>query len=683
MEENNKPLGQKTTDQNSVPADSGAYPFGPSGGEGSPTTSPMSTTSGVGAGVSADTGVSFDATSRSVSSTSEINTDTAVAPDMLSATGVNSYKESDAGEGRGGNQGEVQGGVSSGAAMGLGAAQSGAPQGIFSSGELAVNSENLDAIKPELSEENKSRIASAFGKTDATRKHEQLSEQMAEQDAISGTVLPAGSFGGGAGRASSNTTASTATGDIRLPGRKKKSKLPLLALAVVVVLAVVAGVWWMGRNNNSQNEVGPNAIGVVNTDIIFDQTAPIPAIFGNSYGYISPNDGAQIIGPRFLSAERFYGEYAVAKTGTNGIVSNTLVINRAGEIIFDFDGDAAATYYDIENNLWMIDGDAYNIDLQKLSPANTKGQYIGNGYLLVTSEGENGTVAEAQDNTSKNDVADDGNNDNNDDNDGESSSSSSSDNEQNPSSTVSGSIYNLDNKKVYDCEAYCSAFTLKADNKIYGVVRIWGDSSRVINLSSGEVIYQTTQGMISLQEDVLVERSGNNETFLKIQNNQVVKTVQPEATVTVSNSNEYVIETCSDASKYTIKSIDGRIVSNCDIDNYHELPANLYLAYRNKFKKSPILVVKNDELQLLDMNDAQVIKTYSGQNAMLFEDSPFLYMQNLLNNESRICNILSESNDACQSLGNESQSVEGYSNYFTISGGASEHIYNAKMKEIR
>lgn len=552
--------------------------------------------------------------------------------------------------------------------------QPAAPQGIFSSGDLAVHSENLDAIKPELSDENKSRIASAFAQTDATQKHDQLADQMADQDAISGTVLPAGSFG-------SNATASSASGDIRLPGRKKKSKLPLLVLAAVVVLAVVAGgVWWIMRNNGSQNEAGPNAIGVVNTNIIFDQTAPIPAIFGNSYGYISPNDGAQIIAPRFLSAERFYGEYAVAKTGTNGIVSNTLVINRAGEIIFNFDGDAAATYYDIENNLWMIDGDAYNIDLQKLSPANTKGQYIGNGYLLVMSEGENGTVAEAQDDIEENDDADN----NEDDNDGESGSSGSSDDVQNPSSSVLGSIYNLDNKKVYDCEAYCSAFTLKVNNKVYGIVRIWGDSSLVINLLSGEVIYKTTQGIISLQEDTLIERNGANDTFLKIQNNQVVKTAQPEAaTVTVSNSNEYVIEACNDSSKYTIKSIDGRVITSCDIDDYYELPTNLYLAYRNQFKKSVILVVRNEELQLLNMNDAQVIKTYRGQSAMLFEDSPFLYMQNLLNNESRICNILSENDDACQSLGNESQSVEGYGNYFTVSGDASEHIYNSEIKEIR
>ncbi|MEY8388110.1 hypothetical protein AALC17_12580 [Oscillospiraceae bacterium 38-13] len=109
-------------------------------------------------------------------------------------------------------------------------------KGIFSSSELSVNSENLEEIKPELSEENKLRIASAFAQTDATQKHDQLSEQMAGQDAVSGTVIPAGGFG-----SNSNSTASTATGDIRIPGVKKKSKWPLV-LAALVILAAVSGV---------------------------------------------------------------------------------------------------------------------------------------------------------------------------------------------------------------------------------------------------------------------------------------------------------------------------------------------------------------------------------------------------------------------------------------------------------
>lgn len=545
------------------------------------------------------------------------------------------------------------------------------PQGIFSSPDLAVNSENLEDIKPELSDENKSRIASAFAMTDATQKHDQLADQMAsqDQDAVSGTVLPAGVGGFG-----SNSTASTATGDIRMPGAKKKSKLPLILLALVVLAAVGGGVAWMLLRGDKKIENEEGAIGAVNTTIVFDQTAPIPAIFGNSYGYISPEDGSQIIGARFLEAERFYGEYAIAKTGTNDIIDNTLIINRAGEAIFTIDGDAAATYYDIENNLWMVDGDAYNTNMQKLSPTDTKGQYIGNGYLLVTSEAESATPVESQNNSDEPENDDDG---------GDSGSSSGSSDDVQGSTLASGSIYNLNGKEIYNCETYCSASTLKVDKTVYGIIRLWGQYSQVINLSTNEIIYKTTGGTLALQDDGLVERDNGNTVFLKIENNQLVKVPQLEAAqATVSGAGEYVVDVCTDDNKYSIKSIDGRIVSNCDIENYYELPTNLYLAYSVKFKKSPILVVKNEELQLINMNDTQVMKTYRGQGAVMFEDSPFLYLQNLMNNESTVCNLLGDGDDICQSLGNDNPTVEGYGNYFTTSG-SSEHIYNAALKEIR
>lgn len=180
MEENNKPLGQNATDQHDTP-------------------------------VNSDTPNSFASSQPDTQQPSAAPAEPDVAPQINAPQPAQNAQS----------------------------AEPAAPQGIFSSGDLAVNSENLEEIKPQLSDENKSRIASAFAQTDATQKRDQLSDQMADQDAISGTVLPAGaSFG-------SNATASSATGDIRIPGAKKKSKFPLLALAAVVVIAVVAGgVWW-------------------------------------------------------------------------------------------------------------------------------------------------------------------------------------------------------------------------------------------------------------------------------------------------------------------------------------------------------------------------------------------------------------------------------------------------------
>ncbi len=128
-------------------------------------------------------------------------------------------------------------------------------QGIFSSPDLAVNSENLEEIKPELSEDNKSRIASAFRNTDASAKRraaeaEAAADQAAQNEArweqnISGANLTPAP---GANLLAPTSIPSTATGDIRMPGTKKKSKLPLILIALVVLIAVGGGAAWFILN---------------------------------------------------------------------------------------------------------------------------------------------------------------------------------------------------------------------------------------------------------------------------------------------------------------------------------------------------------------------------------------------------------------------------------------------------
>lgn len=459
-------------------------------------------------------------------------------------------------------------------------------------------------------------------------------------------------------------TVGSGRGDVWINKGSNSNKKPLIIGGIILAVAALVGIIAAVLLSNNQADEPATIIGKISSAIIFDETAPVPIEMDNNYGYISSEDGSQVIDAKFLSAERFYGEYAVVKTGSVGNVSKTLIINRTGETVFSFDGDNNATYYDTENNLWIVDGDAHNVEMQKLSPENTIGQYIGNDYLLVMEE------SHAIDNEWDAAADDDG------------GSSQVDDGEQ--SVTYSdGYIANLDGTKIYSCNGYCSAYTTVSDGVTYAIVRIWGESSQIINLTNGEAIY-TIRGTISLQDDNLIERNDNATKYIKIQNNQVINLTQPETAVTtISNAGEYIVEPCK-KSRYAIKTIDGTTVSDCDIDDYYELSPSLYTAYYADFAKSPILIIRDEELQLFDMSSAQVIKTYHGQDVLMFDDSPFLHIQDLSNSESQVCNLLSKSDEeSCMSLGDENKTVDGGGDYFTVTDGGIEHIYNAKLKEIR
>ncbi len=95
-------------------------------------------------------------------------------------------------------------------------------QGIFSTPELTVNSEN---ITQQNNEETKSRVASIFANTDAGKQAQKLN------DAMDAQTVPA-------------------TEDLVIQNEpKKKSKLPIILLILVLVAAGVGGLVWVLMNN--------------------------------------------------------------------------------------------------------------------------------------------------------------------------------------------------------------------------------------------------------------------------------------------------------------------------------------------------------------------------------------------------------------------------------------------------
>ena len=103
--------------------------------------------------------------------------------------------------------------------------------GIFSTPELTVDSENVPDPNV-ISDDDKSRVATVFQKTDASARRHAIAEEMNEA-ALAAADIP-----------------STATGDIKLPGGKKKhKKAPLIIILALMVLAVGGGffaAWQMG-----------------------------------------------------------------------------------------------------------------------------------------------------------------------------------------------------------------------------------------------------------------------------------------------------------------------------------------------------------------------------------------------------------------------------------------------------
>ena len=124
--------------------------------------------------------------------------------------------------------------------------------GIFSTPELTVDSENVPDPNV-ISDDDKSRVATVFQKTDASARRHAAEAAAARQRAIAEEMNEAA--------LAAADIPSTATGDIKLPGGKKKhKKAPLIIILALLVLAVGGGffaAWqmgWIGKENTSGNE---------------------------------------------------------------------------------------------------------------------------------------------------------------------------------------------------------------------------------------------------------------------------------------------------------------------------------------------------------------------------------------------------------------------------------------------
>lgn len=110
--------------------------------------------------------------------------------------------------------------------------QDGGAQGIYSTPDLTVNSENI--AQQSAGSDDKARIASAFASTDATQQANDFANR------LNGMATP------------------QAAEEIKLNNSKKQSKVPIITAVVLILIAVIGAVAWMitsmvgGSDNNPQ-----------------------------------------------------------------------------------------------------------------------------------------------------------------------------------------------------------------------------------------------------------------------------------------------------------------------------------------------------------------------------------------------------------------------------------------------
>lgn len=513
-----------------------------------------------------------------------------------------------------------------------------APAGIYSSGDLSVNTENLppELGGPQPEQDDQARVASALGGRRAARR------------------------GATAAASTNGRIESVVTKDLKLiPSVKKKhSKAPLIIAILVLLIAGAGAAAYIlyGKNKIPEDQL---VIGTENTAILFDETAPIPVLQDGQYGYINPSNGEWVIQPQYLEAGNFYGQHAIVSY-SQANVAKTAIINRSGDIVVVQEGGSLDAYYDIENNIWVVGGTIYNAAMQKVNDESATSTYIGNGYILSSYKTENA------DNSSNQDVDSD-----------EDTAGATSNN------TTISKIVDLSGEIHYDCNAFCSAQAFRdGDGTILAVVRGWGEPAKIISLPAGQVIYTATgDNTIRVQgEDGFIENleDGNNRHLIYDNGQIITVTSFAEQQESLYGAGEYYAEECN--GRNSIFKADGTAILRCSVYTYTELPETVYSVIQQKRSQDLLFVELTDKTELVNLRDAtNAIKNYELGDIMTYENSPFFHVYE--NGNPEVCNLLSE-DITCIKIDESFTDIEGFGNYFTVSLPDQTKVYNAKMEMI-
>lgn len=526
------------------------------------------------------------------------------------------------------------------------------------SGGLAFKKHTFDKIDPgtgdilltpDTNKPKKSALFGLFGRKTSQAEPESVS--MVERKGRSDVIIP--------------TQFQNSNAIINEPADKSSSKKRILIIVgILILVAAIIGVaaFVLLNNSGKSGGSGGGAVSVIrgsyDLDAIFDETAPIPVQLGDKYGYVSPSDGSWVINAQYTSAERFYGDYAIA-TSEEG----KSIIDRTGKVVTG----GYYSEYIVDYNLWSDGTNIYDGKMTQVNPKNSNAQYIDRGYMAITPGVVYSTDSSAEEailqeiltahNLTENDL------ENLSDTELEAleaefevkidniTDTTDATNQGTDVETERPYVMDVNGKVTYTCPSYlCTYNILGSDNSgnLYVRVSDFVHSDVVVNLRTGETIA--------------------NFDSIEIPKN-----------TSIPGSDKYYINFCEGGSYGISLSPDSTNV-DCKFSVIGELPDRVYARFTQKYNVEPVLIFNSAAVNLYNMNKDENIRTFSGINASTTEDSSFIIVTNSEEKFS-VCNIFVD--NSCLSFDNtENTIVRSYGDYFTVEVGDVLRTFNLNMLEV-
>lgn len=455
--------------------------------------------------------------------------------------------------------------------------------------------------------------------------------------------------------------------------QKVKKLLPvIIASVLILVLVITTLIFTLGRGNDDKT-----------LGLTFDPDKPIPVKQNNLYGYISSSNGKELISAKYISAEPFYGDYAIVELKEDNSYKYCIIDKKGNTKI----SSKSSIKYITEYGLFVADSKLYNEKLKQISDDNSDITYRSYGYSSFIQYDKNHKATEC-------------------------------------------GIINNKGKKVYsykfkDSEEFFSCTISEADERLgeqYAKINVDNKKYAIINLKNGKIVYDFTEDSILVDNDNIFTISNvnsNNKKLICVSKNKIAYETDENIDLSYYDIENKILQIYNSSKDYSdrysyydlkkqttlsekpvkdstnsIESLTGyksftsnnkhgvmkkdKTVLSCEYDDIEFLSPPTFNYIKSKTRKELILAKTNDTYNVINLKNKKTIFSFKSSNVDSYSYSTFVKATLSDSEETSVYNLLTGKS---MNFDSDSQ-VSIYSNYIIVTKNNTKTYYNTKFAEI-